>query len=179
MSGVNCIHLYWIFDMFLCPPAAAHQEEARWKLLRHQQHRNPHVCGCHHEGGEAAVQRDSHTQVKYLPRTLPPDQHGVSPEACLVAHRSCNGFIFLCIYILIVKLVVTAGFLYSHWFFCLLSWRSVDIFSQPITEEENEREVSVRYYQLTEVSFVCSIFINQVSHIRIYIYVPLFHIIHF
>lgn len=47
----------------LPPPAAAHQEEARWKLLRHQQHCDPHVCGRHHPGGEAAVQRDPHTQV--------------------------------------------------------------------------------------------------------------------
>lgn len=44
-------------------------------------------------------------------------------------------------------------------FFCLHSWRSVDIFSQPITEEEDEREVNVRWpfsFQL--------VFIYQLSH---------------
>lgn len=61
-----------LFTLLLCSPAAANQEEARWKLLRHQQHSNPHVCGCHHPRGEASVQRDSHAQVnRYLHGKIP------------------------------------------------------------------------------------------------------------
>lgn len=46
-----------------CGRAAAHQEAPRRELLRHQQHRDPHVCGRHHQGGEAAVQGDPDAQV--------------------------------------------------------------------------------------------------------------------
>lgn len=116
--SVNWIHPNWILDMFLCPPAAAHQEEARWKLLRHQQHRNPHVCGCHHQGGEAAVQRDSHTQVKNLHCALPPDQHGVSPVACLVSHRSWNGLVWFPFPV----------YLYSYYEACCDRWFPVLLF---------------------------------------------------
>lgn len=66
-------------NVFICPPAAANQTPARRELLRHQQHRHPHVCRRHHPGGEAAVQRDPHAQVRtrtrfrFSPRGPNPD----------------------------------------------------------------------------------------------------------
>lgn len=104
----------------LCPPTAAYQEAARRELLRYKQYCHPHVCGRHHAGGEAAVQGDPHTQVT-ADWSSPPALSLPSPST---------------------------GFLKSP-LVCFLSWRAVDVFSQPITEEEDEREVSVLWETAT------------------------------
>lgn len=85
----NCfISGFWIFIPPFSPLAAANQEEAWRELLRHQQHRDPHVCGCHHQGGEAAIQRDSHTQVGANP---PPWS---APSTCCFIRTKLSWLLF-------------------------------------------------------------------------------------